>query len=126
MQARGELLIQAQNEFIIHDLRTRRAQYLLVKLVHYLLTHKPDALLAAMYPLTIIAPLTRLLGYCGSLVISEHTVLSEQYKSWTRWDNWLMREFMKIAYPLADARIAVSKGILSDLAKLSGLPMSQF
>ncbi len=37
-----------------------------------------------------------------------------------------MRVSQRLAYPLADARVAVSRGLVDDLSRLSGLPPAQF
>lgn len=126
MQARGELLSEAQSQFSVVDLNCRRVRNLPRKLARYLKDHRPDALLAAMWPLTVIAPLMRLLGYRGNIVVSEHNPLSIQYSRWGRFHRAILRGSMAVSYPLAHARLGVSTGVAEDIAALSGLPRRMF
>jgi hypothetical protein len=53
MQARGELLDETREHFSVVDLATPRARALPRALSRYLRRRRPDALLAAMWPLTV-------------------------------------------------------------------------
>ena len=126
MQARGELLAEAQASFSVVDLNCPRARNLPRALSRYLRHHRPDALLVAMWPLTAIAPMMRLAGYRGRVVVSEHGILSAQYRDWGYAHRIALRGSMAMAYRLAHARIGVSSGVAGDLAALSGLSRSKF
>ena len=126
MQARGELLTEAQAAFSVVDLNCPRARNLPRVLSRYLRQHRPDALLAAMWPLTVIAPLMRLSGYRGRIVVSEHNTLSVQYGHWGRFHRVALRSSMSMSYRLAHARVGVSCGVSDDIAALSGLPRHMF
>jgi glycosyltransferase involved in cell wall biosynthesis len=126
MQARGEFLAEAQAAFSVVDLNCPRARNLPRFLARYLRQHSPDALLAAMWPLTVMSPLMRLTGYRGRVVVSEHGILSAQYSSWGRVHRFALRSSMAVSYRLAHARAGVSAGVADDLAALSGLPRSMF
>ena len=126
MRARGELLAEAQAAFSIVDLNCPRARNLPRILQRYLRQHHPDALLAAMWPLTVIAPLMRLAGYRGRLVVSEHNTLSVQYGHWGRFHRLALRGSMAVSYRLAHARLGVSAGVSDDISALSGLPRQMF
>lgn len=126
MQARGELLAEAQAGFRVVDLACPRARSLPRALKAYLHRRRPDALLAAMWPLTVIAPMARLWGYRGRVVVSEHGILSAQYKSWGRPHRAALRASTAAGYRLAHARVGVSSGVADDLAALSGLPRARF
>ena len=126
MQARGEFLAEAQAAFSVVDLNCPRARNLPRFLTRYLRQHSPDALLAAMWPLTVISPLMRLTGYRGRVVVSEHGILSAQYSSWGRVHRFALRSSMAVSYRLAHARAGVSAGVADDLAALSGLPRPMF
>ena len=126
MQARGELLAEAQAGFGVVDLASPRARSLPGALHGYLTRRRPDAVLAAMWPLTVIAPMARLRGYRGRVVVSEHNTISVQYDNWGRPHRAALRTSMALSYRLAHARIGVSSGVADDIADLSGLPRARF
>ena len=126
MQAKGELLAEARAAFSVVDLCCPRARKLPLALALYLREHRPDALLAAMWPLTIIAPMARIWGFRGRIVVSEHGILSAQYADWGRAHRLGLRSSMGIGYRMADLRVGVSGGVVQDMAALSGMPPTSF
>ncbi|MGC9418252.1 MAG: glycosyltransferase [Rhodovulum sp.] len=127
MQARGELLGEVQTSFSVVNLGTPRARGVPLALARYLRQRRPDSLLAAMWPLTVIAPVARGLARqrCRVLV-SEHNTLSVQYRDWGGAHLIAMRLSMALGYRLADARVGVSAGVVDDIAALSGLSLQAF
>ncbi len=121
MRVEGDFLAEAQAAFSVVDLNCPRARSLPRVLARYLRYHRPDALLAAMWPLTVIAPLMRLTGYRGRVVVSEHGILSAQYSSWGSIHRVALPSSMAVSYRLAHARAGVSVGVANDMASLSGL-----
>ena len=96
MQARGALLTEARAAFPVVDLECSRVRNLPTCPGRYLRRRRPDALLAAMWPLTAIAPVAaRLSGHRCKVVISEHNTLSVQYRTWGR----LHRGFIAHLWP---------------------------
>lgn len=92
-------------------------------LAHYLRQARPAALLAAMWPLTVLAPLAaRVAGYRGPVAVSEHCVLSAQYRNWGRLHRLALRSSIFAGYRLASARIGVSQGVCADIASLALMP----
>lgn len=127
MQARGELLAEAEAAFRIIDLQGARTRDLLRTLVQYLRKRQPDALLAAMWPLSVLGPLGRHLSrHRCRVLVAEHCVLSEQYRDWGGLHRAILRTSLAIGYRLADARVGVSSGVAADVAQLSGLPARVF
>ncbi|WP_246403739.1 glycosyltransferase [Halomonas stenophila] len=127
LQARGELLAKAEALFSVHDLACERIRYLPLALARYLRHQRPDALIAAMWPLTVIAPVARLLsGHSCTLIVSEHAILSAQYAGWGSIHRFLLRSSTAIGYRLADACIGVSRGVADDMQKLSLQPAGLF
>ena len=126
LQAQGELFPLLPKGASMVDLNVRRKRSLLWPLVRYLRHARPDVLLAAMWPLTVIAPLAaKLSGFRGRVVVSEHSPQSQAYrhKGWLhsivlRASNWL-------GYRLADVRIGVSAGVADDMAALSQMSREQ-
>ena len=127
MQARGELLTEALETFSVTDLDIRRARALPVALAHYLRRRRPNALLVAMWPLTVIAPFSRIFsGHNFRLLLSEHNLLSSQYASWGPSHHLALQSSMAIGYRMADARVAVSAGVASDMSTLSKMKPDAF
>jgi glycosyltransferase involved in cell wall biosynthesis len=125
--ARGELLAEVPKSGRIIDLQAPRVRNAVAPLVRYLKKERPNALLAAMWPLTVVAPLAaRLAGFGGRVVISEHAPQSLSYVARGRLHNGLMAVSMRLLYPRADARVAVSAGVADDMALLSKLPRERF
>lgn len=127
MEARGELLAEAKSIFPVHDLGCARARQVPQSLARHIRSHRPDVLLAAMWPLTVIAPLAqRLSGHRCPVVVSEHNTLSVQYRPRGALHHAALRASMAVGYRLASHRVAVSAGVADDLARLSGLPRKAF
>lgn len=83
---------------------------------------RPDCVLAAMWGLTVISIIAhRLAGGPGSIVISDHEILSLSNMGRQKWLRRAMALSIRLFYPLARARIAVSRGAADDLARLGGI-----
>lgn len=124
MSAAGELLGLVPRGVRVFNLNAPRTRNALTPIIRYLRDRRPVAIQASMWPLTVAAiAAARLSGTGTRIVASEHSVLSHQYGK-----SVLMsvRATMRLLYPLADARIAVSKGTAQDLASLSGLWADDF
>ena len=82
MQARGDFLREAHHDFDVYSLDTPRIRNVATVLARYLCQRRPSALIVAMWPLTVIAPVAaRMAGFRGSVVVSEHAILSQQYSA---------------------------------------------
>lgn len=127
MQAHGELLEEARNSFPIVDLATPRVRALPLALVRYLRRRRPDAILAAMWPLTTLAPIVaRMVGSRARVVVSEHGMLSIEYAHWGTAHRLAMKASMAVGYRLAASRVGVSAGVAEDISRLSGLSRRMF
>jgi glycosyltransferase involved in cell wall biosynthesis len=121
-RAVGELLQEAA-DFRITDLGVNRARQIPLVLSRFLAQRSPDVLLASMWPLTVIAPVARELARCRcKVLISEHSILSAQYRPRGIFHNTLMRLSMALGYRMANSCIGVSKGVAADMARLAALP----
>lgn len=119
-QAEGELLAEAEALCSVTDMRCNRARELLSKLTAYLRSNNPDGLVAAMWPLTAIAPFARLLSRSSTrVVVAEHNMLSRQYADWGALHRLLLRFSTALGYRLADRAVGVSSGVVADMASLS-------
>ncbi len=127
MRATGEFLDEARSAFTVVDLATPRARSVPPALARYLRQHRPRALIAAMWPLTAIAPVAaRLAGYRGKVMISEHAILSRQYAPHGPVRRLALRASTFAGYRLATARVGVSRGTCADMAALSLMPQDRF
>jgi glycosyltransferase involved in cell wall biosynthesis len=125
-EKRGQLLSSLPTGMAV-DLKVTRARSLLPPLIRYLKSRQPDALLAAMWPLTVIAPVAaRIAGFSGRVVVSEHAPQSLAYKHRGSLHDIVMRSSMALGYRQADACVGVSAGVVNDMATLSGLPRTRF
>lgn len=127
MRAEGDLLAEARSEFAIFDLATPRVRKVVPVLARYLRKRRPDVLLAAMWPLTVVAPVAaRIGGFRGKVLVSEHAMLSQQYARWGRFHRLGLRASTFVGYRLASARVGVSHGTCTDMAVLSRMALDQF
>lgn len=126
MQARGEFLTMVPPEVRIVQLAATRLRNAFWPLVRYLRRERPDAMQVSMWPLTVIGILAARLSRSATRVVtSDHSTLSRQYAKRPRTLPFL-KSTIRFVYPLAAARIAVSKGVAGDLAHLSHLAPDQF
>lgn len=122
LRARGAFLPEANANFHVHDLGVDRARQVPLVLARYLRTHQPDAVIAAMWPLTTVAVIARLIsGHHCKLLLVQHSTLSVQYQGWGRLHRWALRLSLAFGCRMADAVGNVSQGAADDLAKLAFL-----
>jgi len=135
MQSTGELLANIPDGCRVIDLQCGRLRETFGPLVTYLRRERPDALLAAMWPLTVIAPAAaRVAGTSTRVAISEHTNVSMTQDRLAfgpvQIPATLSRSFrnvaLALAYRLADARVAVSTGVARDAESSARLPKGSF
>jgi glycosyltransferase involved in cell wall biosynthesis len=122
MRAEGELIGLVPEGARVIDLQAPRVRDLIGPLVRYLRRSRPDAVLAAMWPLTSVAVLARALArFPVRLVLSEHTTLSRHYSGRGALHRLVLRASLALTCPLANARVTVSGGVAEDMARLGGL-----
>lgn len=106
----------------VFDLKVSRLRGAVLPLARYLRSERPDAVHATMWPVTSVAAVAhRLARSRARLVLSDHNPLSLQYAARGRLHRALLRSSIALTYPLADARVTVSRAVAEDLAQLSGL-----
>jgi glycosyltransferase involved in cell wall biosynthesis len=116
----GVLLRLVPPEVRVFELGAKRLAGTLPRLVRYLRAEKPWSLQAIMWPCTVLAVAARMAARSPTrLVLSDHTFLSDHYPA-PRTQR-LLRLSMRLLYPRAEHRVAVSRGAASDVAKLAGL-----
>ncbi|HYG27334.1 MAG TPA: glycosyltransferase [Caulobacteraceae bacterium] len=121
MQARGELLQEVGPNVEVVDLQAARIRQLPFALAAYLRRRRPEALMAAMWPLTGVAVLARVLaGWQGRLLVSEHNTLTRT-PAYRGLSGGLHRAFGRWLYGHADAVVCVSQGVADDIATATGV-----
>jgi glycosyltransferase involved in cell wall biosynthesis len=106
----------------IVDLGARRIREALMPLVRYLHSSRPDALQALMWPVTVLAVFARMIARVRTrLVVADHTTLSRQYAHLGRGGSLFLRCSVRMFYPMAEARVAVSQDAAADLAELGNI-----
>lgn len=122
-EPQGELMAQLPTGATVVDLRAARVRSSLLPLMRYLRHGRPGALVAAMWPLTVVAPVAaRLTCFDGTVVVSEHEPLGIAYSGRGDLHRLGLRASMALGYRLADVRIGVSSGVADDMAKLASMP----
>jgi glycosyltransferase involved in cell wall biosynthesis len=117
MSATGDFLTALRPEVRVVDLEVKRLRGVLFPLVRYLWHAQPGALLACMWPLTIIALMARWLARVNTrVVVAEHTTWSRAEITRSTLVRWQGRASMHLAFPRADGIVAVSQGAADDLA----------
>jgi len=127
MQAQGDFLKEVEQSFAIVDLAAPRVRNLPFALVKYICKRRPAVLIAAMWPLTVIAPIcATLVGNRVKVLISEHGMLSNQYIAWGFVHNAMLKLSTCLGYRLAHKRVGVSMGVAQDMAALSWMRPTSF
>jgi glycosyltransferase involved in cell wall biosynthesis len=92
-------------------------------LERYLRRERPDALISAMTWNNLVAIWAHgLAAVDTTLLVCEHTTLSEQVRSTSRWQIRQLPRFVRAFYSRADVVAAVSDGAAADLARTAELP----
>ncbi len=124
---RVEVLKSVPEQVRVFVLGNTRLSRSIIPIVKYLRRERPDAVHAAMWPMTIVTIFAYLLSRVKlNLIISDHNPLSIQYKS-KGYLNWLvLRASIFFFYRFAWNRIAVSHGVAKDVARLGCLAIERF
>ena len=125
--ARGPLMEDAETLGSIVDLKSPRVRSVISPLTSYIAERRPDALLASMWPLTAIAIWARARSrHRCSAVLVEHGILSRQYENRGALHSMALRQSLRYAAQRAEGVVGVSKGVVEDLATLTGCDRDQF
>lgn len=120
MQATGDLLSEAQRDFVVVDLATPRARNAPYALSRYFRSRKPSAVIANMWPVTSAAVIAKVLARNSChLMLVEHNTLTQQYASWGRLHALILSASVTVTYRFADNIAAVSEGAAEDTARVA-------
>lgn len=115
----GVYLSDVSREVRIVDLGVRRTLEAFWPLARYLRNERPACLVSAMNYVNVIASwASRIAGVPTRLILTEHANLGQLLSDSSRGMAWCLPRLMRPAYARADAIIAVSDGVASDLAKI--------
>lgn len=118
----GEFLPLVPKGVRIVDLATPRLRNVAGPLRRYYRAERPDAVLAAMWPLTSIAVLAAAgLNKRPRVIVSEHCPLLAQYAA-SGATRAALRSTVPLTYRFADGVVAISDGLAGEVARLAGLP----
>ena len=122
LSATGVFLADLVPNVRVVNLNVSRLRSVLLPLVRYLRQSRPAALLACMWPLTVVALLARALAFVPTrVVVAEHTTWSRDEIASTLWGRWKVANSMHYGFPAADGIVTVSSGAADDLALFANL-----
>jgi glycosyltransferase involved in cell wall biosynthesis len=122
LSATGEFLSALRPEVKVVDLKVGRVRWALGPLVRYLRSRRPSAMLACMWPLTILAPLARMIAKVPArLIVAEHTTWSRSELLKRPTLGWQIRASMHLFFQRVNAIVTVSEGAADDLARFAHL-----
>ena len=123
MRAEGEFLPLLDRRVRVVDLDAPRLRDVLFPLVAYLRRVRPAGLISHMWPLTVLAPLAKLLAWGRAIVVCV------EHNTWSVSERGHEKEFIRrvrlttwFGYRLADAVVTVSSGAADEVAALARLP----
>ncbi len=121
--ARGPYLSEVAPAVRIVDFEVSGVLRSLPKLVRHLRKERPEALLSGLDHANIVAILARVAARSTTRsVISIRSVPTAGYRETPSLRRWVLLRLMRIAYPFADAIVANSDAVASDVSQLLGIP----
>ena len=122
LSATGEFLVDLRPEVRVVDLQVKRIRGLFLPLIKYFRQTRPEAVLACMWPLTIIGVMARMLARVPMrVVVAEHTTWSRSELLMRPTVRWKVRTTMKYIFAYADDIVTVSLGAADDLGQFADL-----
>jgi len=123
MRAEGDFLGLLNPGVKVVDFKAQRLRSGFLPLFAYLRQAKPTAMLACMWPLTIMALAAKLVLRSKSrIVVAEHNTWSREQSTFSAIKRKLIPLSMRSLFPYADAIVAVSEGAAEDFADYTELP----
>lgn len=116
----GELVELLNSDVNVVGLSAPRIRSGFVPLLSLIRNGNYDAVLACMWPLTVMAVLAKLFSWTKTrIILVEHCTWSMSEIIRSTFHRWIIRLSMKILFPFADGIIAVSNGASDDLARFA-------
>ena len=126
LSAKGALLSEARNEFIVHDMGVQRVRDAPRRIAQLLDAQDYSYVRASIWPLTSAAVLGRALSrWGGHLMLSEHNPLANQYGGKGAFHRLALKTSLAISHRMADSVVTVSRDVALDIHELCGLRLSR-
>lgn len=122
MKAEGQFLADLDASVRVVDLNAKRLRNVFFPLVRYLRAERPTAMLASMWPLTLLALWAGWVARGGTrMVLAEHTTWSRAEIIESPSVRWQVQTSMHWMFPKANHVVAVSRGAADDLARFANI-----
>jgi glycosyltransferase involved in cell wall biosynthesis len=122
IKSRGEHLKAVPDSVRIVKLGPEHTFLSLIPLMRYLVSDRPDALLAVKDRAFRVAVTARALTGVKTRVVGRlGTTLGAALKGKSSFRRWTWYLPMRFFYPMADTVVAVSKGVFEDISRITGL-----
>ncbi len=123
LQKRGELIPDLLPEINIVDLGTLRYRFMILSFSKYLKRHRPDVVIANMWPITVACVIACkwIVRASCKLILVEHTTWSQAELITNRIKRNIISNTMHFFYPMAETIVHVSKAAAYDLAEFARL-----
>jgi glycosyltransferase involved in cell wall biosynthesis len=119
-RAEGPLISEVHPRARIIDLEAGNPLTMFVKLIQYLRTERPNALLSPFEVTSVIAIIAKRISRVSTRVIIRISVHISKNKR-TKWKKILEKLVLSNVYPLADGIVTVSRGAAQDLSIYTGI-----
>jgi glycosyltransferase involved in cell wall biosynthesis len=110
----------------VHEFGVRSTLAAVPRLAALIRRERPDVLLSALVSPNIGAVVARALSLTRTpLIISERNHLSSLLRHRSKARRIAIRQLVRLAYPRADAIVAVAEGVAEDLSEVSGIGLDR-
>ncbi len=119
---RGPLERDLPDSVVVRSLDANRTFTSVPQLVSYLRDRRPDALVANMTHVNVVAAVAvRLARVDTTLAVVEHSMLSDRVERMKGRKEWVTAKLAGRVYPWADAVVSVSDNLAEDVATVTGV-----
>src|SRR5687768_13570928 len=119
-RAEGPLLSEVHTRARIINLEAGNPLTMFVRLIQYLRTERPNALLSPFEVTSVIAIIAKRISRVSTRVIIRISVHISKNKR-TKWKKIVEKLVLSNVYPLADGIVTVSRGAAQDLSNYTGI-----
>ena len=122
VKAQGEFLREIPHAVRLIDLNSPSVASAIPSMVRYFRKEAPAAVLTALTHMNVAVVMARWLARSKArLVLSERNQISRKAAAVQAWRQKLVYAGVRLAYPLADAVTAVSRGVANDVLQFTGV-----